>query len=126
MAVRPQHRNTTSDVEPAPSQDIGDGLPQNGNHNLFIHKLKPIRRNSSSWEWMIVEQFEGQSISQVAETLYLYELRIGASLVDIGIWKSLFDRTVAETVYQLVHNGYISLVPDAKKMEGRRASSGKE
>ena len=73
---------------------------------------------------MIVEQCDGQSIRQVVETLYRYELRNGASLVDIGIWKTLFDRTVVQTVYELAHDGYISLVPDAKTMKALRAGKG--
>ena len=124
MAVRHQHIKTTSDVEAAPSQDIGVGLAQKGNLDLLIHKLGPIRRDSGSWEWVIVEQCGGQSIRQIVEILYRYELRKGASLVDIGLWKSLFDRSVLKTVYELVHDGYIDLVPDVQKIEGRGASSG--
>ena len=60
------------------------------------------------------------------ETLYLYELRNGAWLTDIGLWKTLFDRTVVETVYELARTGYISLLPDAEQMKGRRAGNGNQ
>jgi len=70
---------------------------------------------------MIVEKCAGQTISQVVETLYRSELRNGASLVDIGLWKTLFDRTVVKVVYELAQNGYINLVPDAEKMKRLRA-----
>ncbi len=110
-----------SDVEAAPSQDIGVGLPQKGNLDLLIQKLRPIHRDAGSWEWMIVEKCAGQTISQVVETLYRSELRNGASLVDIGLWKTLFDRTVVKVVYELAQNGYINLVPDAEKMKRLRA-----
>ncbi len=124
MAVRQQHTKPTSDVEAAPSQGNGAGLLQKSNRDLLIHKLRPVRHHSGPWEQMIVEQCDGQSIRQVVKTLYHYELRNGASLVDIGIWKTLFDRTVVQTVYELAHDGYISLVPDAKTMKALRAGNG--
>ncbi len=126
MAVQHQHKETASAVDAAPRQDIGAGLPQRANLDLLVHKLKPISRYSGSWEWNIVERCDGQSILKVVETLYLYELRKGAWLTDIGLWKTLFDRTVVETVYELARTGYISLLPEAEPMEGRRASNGKE
>ena len=124
MAVQRQHIKTTSDVEAAASQEFGAGLPQRGNLDLLVRKLEKVPRDSGSWEWVIVEQCGGQSIRQIVKILYRYELRKGASLVDIGLWKSLFDRSVLKTVYELVHDGYIDLVPDVQKIEGRGASSG--
>lgn len=124
MAVRQQNRKASSDVEAAPGQGNGAGLLQKSNRDLLIHTLRPLRRHSGRWEQMIVEQCDGQSIRQVVKTLYHYELRNGASLVDIGIWKTLFDRTVVQTVYELAHDGYISLVPDAKTMKALRAGKG--
>ena len=62
------------------------------------------------------------------ETLYLDELRKGAGLVDIGIWKTLFDRAVVATVFELADNGYIGLLqggepsPDDARMGSTRAS----
>ncbi len=124
MPVRHQHTKATSGVEAAPGQGNGAGLLQKYNRDLLIHNLRPVRHHSGPWEQMIVEQCDGQSIRQVVETLYRYELRNGASLVDIGIWKTLFDRTVVQTVYELAHDGYISLVPDAKTMKALRAGKG--
>ena len=126
MAVQHQHEETTATVDAAPSQDIGPGISQNGNLDLLVHKLRPISRYSGSWEWTIVERCDGQSIWKVVETLYLYELRNGAWLTDIGLWKTLFDRTVVETVYELARTGYISLLPDAEQMKGRRAGNGNQ
>ncbi len=126
MTVLHQLEKTASAVDAAPGQDIGAGVSQNGNLDLLVNKLRPISRYSGSWEWTIVERCDGQSIRKVVETLYLYELGKGAWLTDIGLWKTLFDRTVVETVYELARTGYISLLPDAEQMEGRRASNGKE
>ena len=105
MAVHHQHGTTTSAVDAAPCRDIGAGHPQNGDLDLLVYKLRPISRHSSSWEWTIVERCDGQSIEKIVKTLYLDELRKGAALVDIGIWKSLFDRTVVATVYELAYKG---------------------
>ena len=124
--MQQQHEKTPSAADAAACQGIGTGSSQNGNLDLLVHKLRPISRYSGSWEWIIVERCDGQSIRKVVETLYLYELRKGAWLTDIGLWKTLFDRTVVETVHELDRTGYISLLPDAEQMEGRRAGNGQE
>lgn len=111
MAVRHQHEKAHTAADAAPCPDIGTGLPQNGNLDSLVQKLRPISRASGSWEWTIVERCDGQSIRKIVETLYLGELRKGAWLVDIGLWKTLFDRAVVETVYELARKGYIRLLP---------------
>ena len=115
MAVRHQHEKIHSAADAAPCPDIGSGLPQNVNLDSLVQKVKPISRASGSWEWTIVERCDGQSIRTIVETLYLGELRKGAWLVDIGLWKTLFDRAVVETVYELAHNGYIRLLPGGER-----------
>ena len=117
MAVQNRYEKPDSAVDAAPCQDIEVGVTKKGNLDLLVHKLRPRRRDSGLWEWLVVERCDGQPIWKVVETLYLYELRKGAWLTDIGLWKSLFDRTVVETVYELVRTGFISLLPDAERME---------
>ena len=118
MAIQNRHEKTGSAVDAAPCQNIEVGVSQKGNLDLLVHRLRTRSRYSGLWEWIIVERCDGQPIWKVVETVYLYELRQGAWLTDIGLWKTLFDRTVVETVYDLVRTGYISLLPDAEHMEG--------
>ena len=90
------------------------GHPENYNLQWLVYKLRPISDYSDSWEWTIVERCNGKSIRNIVETLYLEELRKGAWLVDIGIWKTLFDREVVATIHELTDKGYIRLLPGAK------------
>ena len=89
----------------------GAGHPENYNLQWLVHKLRPISDYSDSWEWTIVERCNGKSIRKIVETLYLDELRKGAWLVDIGIWKTLFDQAVVATIHELTDKGYICLLP---------------
>ena len=116
MAI--QNQKTDSAADATLCQNIEVGVSQRSNLDLLVHKLRPRRRDSGLWEWLVVERCDGQPIWKVVETLYLYELRKGAWLTDIGLWKTLFDRTVVETVYELVRTGFISLLPDSERMDG--------
>ena len=82
-----------------------------------VYKVKPLSHYSDSWEWTIVEQSNGKTISNIVESLYLEALGNGARLADIGIWKSLFDRTVLAKVYQLADGGYIRLLNDREERQ---------
>ncbi len=93
---------------------FGAGLPENYNFQRLVYKLRPISHDSNSWECTIVERCNGKSIRKIVETLYLDELKKGAGLVDIGIWKSLFDQSVVATVHELAHHGYICLLPSGE------------
>ncbi len=115
MAIRNRYEEIAPAVDAAPREDVGADVTRDGSLELLVEKLKPISRTSGSWEWIIVEKCGGQSIRQVVQTLYLDELGKGAWLTDIGLWKSLFDRAVLETVYDLARFGYISLLPDPKQ-----------
>jgi len=122
--------NNSTSLTRHPPGKFGAAHPENDNFQWFVYKVKPMSQYSDSWEWTIVERCSGKSIRKIVETLYLGELRKGAELVDIGIWKSFFDRAVVATVYELAHRGYIRLVPSresrrddapAKAYTGRRA-----
>ena len=46
--------------------------------------------------------------------LYRDELAKGAHLADLGIWKNLFDRSVADDIGRLVSQGYLSIRGDGE------------
>ena len=96
---------------------LGIGHPENEGLKWIVYRLRPISNHSDSWERTIVERCHGQSIPKVVETLYLEELRKGAGLADIGIWKSLFDLTVLAAVNKLADQGYIRLVRGGESWE---------
>ena len=107
-------KNNSPRLTRHPPGKFGAAHPENDNFQSFVYKLKPMSQYSDSWEWTIVERCNGRSIRKIVEILYLSELRKGAELVDIGIWKSFFDRAVVATVYELAHRGYIRLVPSGE------------
>ena len=62
-----------------------------------------------SWESRIVELSDGRSVGELKETLYREQLMAGASLVDIGVWRGLFDRSVDGAIGELAKKKYIRL-----------------
>ena len=121
MAIQNRYEEIAPAEDAAPREDVGADVSRDGNLDLLVEKLKPISRTSGSWEWIIIEKCGGQSIRQVVRTIYFDELDKCAWLTDIGLWKSLFDRAVLETVYDLARAGYISLLPDPKPSGSNRA-----
>ena len=108
-----------------PASISGAGHPGNYNLQWLVYKIRPISDYSDSWEWTIVERCNGKSIRKIVETLYFDELRKGAALVDIGIWKSFFDREVVATIHELTNKGYIRLLPGAKSWKDAVAAEPK-
>ena len=62
-------------------------------------------------ERRIVELGDGRTAREIMETLFLEEIRAGAWIVDIALWKYIFDRSVAVTIRQLADRGYLKLEP---------------
>jgi len=65
---------------------------------------------------------DGNSPAQVAEILYRDELAKGAHLADIGIWKNLFDRSVADDIGRLVSQGYLSVRGDEEPKKSEKTA----
>ena len=62
-------------------------------------------------EQRIVELGDGRSAGEITETLYVDEIRAGAWIVDIALWKYVFDSSVGVTIRQLTDKGYLNLEP---------------
>ena len=73
------------------------------------------QRGLGPWEKRILDLADGNSPGQVTEILYRDEVAKGAHLADIGIWKNLFDRSVADDIGRLVSEGYLSVSRDGKR-----------
>ena len=59
------------------------------------------------WEKRIVELGDGRSVGEIIQVLYQEQLSRGARLVDIGIWKGLFESSVINTIGDLEDRGII-------------------
>ncbi len=80
----------------------------------LVRSVKEANGACDPWERRILDLADGNSPGQVAEILYRDELAKGAHLADIGIWKNLFDRSVAEDIGRLVSRGYLSVLSDGE------------
>lgn len=77
-----------------------------------VYRLKDassISVTCATWEKRIVDLGDGRSVPDITRALYQEQLERGAGLTDIGIWKGLFDRSVADTVGDLVDRGYLQV-----------------
>jgi len=86
-----------------------------GANPTLLRSVKAANGVCDPWERRILDLADGNSPGQVAEILYRDELAKGAHLADIGIWKNLFDRCVAEDIGHLVSEGYLSVLGDGEQ-----------
>ena len=54
-----------------------------------------------------MELGDGRSVHDIVLKLYREQLAQGAGLADIDVWRSLFDRSVVETIGDLRNRGYL-------------------
>ena len=79
-----------------------------------VYQVKGATEVDDYWERRIVQMGDGRSVAAIIEILYHEELRAGAWQADIGLWKSLFDRSVEDTIRALAFKGRVCL----KSVEG--------
>ena len=85
-----------------------------GTNPTLVRSVKEVNGASDPWERRILDLADGNSPGQVADILYRDELAKGAHLADIGIWKNLFDRSVAEEIGRLVSQEYLYVRVDGE------------
>ena len=83
--------------------------------NQLVRRVSAKSGISDPWGSAILELGDGRTVHEVVEALYNEELRKGARLVDIGIWTSLFDRSVVVTIGELARRGLLCLEPSQEK-----------
>ena len=59
------------------------------------------------WDGRLLVLCDGRSVSEIIQILYHEELANGAALTDLGIWKSLFDRSVIQAINSLSQQGFL-------------------
>ena len=102
-----QHLGQIFGVKPAETE----GLEQ------VVYRLNSTSYPSDPWKRIVLQKCHGLTIQNIVKTLYLEELNNGAALVDIGIWKSLFDRTVLTAIRELADEGYINLIAGGENLK---------
>lgn len=84
--------------------------PESSVSNLtLVRSVKEVNGTCHPWERRILDLADGNSPEQVADLLYRDLLAKGAHLVDIGIWRNLFRRSIEGEIGQLVSAGYLSI-----------------
>lgn len=81
----------------------------------FSIRLKEADYTNDRLERRITELADGKSIDEILDTVFSQEVRAGAWVVDIGIWRNLFDQSVVKTIGELAYQGYICLEPSIKE-----------
>ena len=79
--------------------------------DLLVYRTTKAHSRKTGWEKRIVELADGRSLHEIMRTLYHEQLERGAGLVDVGTWKSFFDREVMDTIGDLVRKGYLQVKP---------------
>ena len=81
----------------------------NAASQYLVFRAEDTHSAELAWEKRIVELAEGRPVKEIIQVLYREQLSRGARLVDVGIWKSLFDRTVVNTICDLVDRRVIRM-----------------
>jgi len=74
-----------------------------------VFRLVEAREVKDRWLRRIIELADGKSVAEIAEALYLEELRAGAWDADIGFWRTAFCRDVAKAIGKLASQGYVRM-----------------
>ena len=91
---------------------------------VLVYRVEGAGPAADPWGKTIFELGDGRSLGDVVDAVYHWELARGGWLLDIGIWKNLFDRSVLDKVFDLVHRGHLRLTPALERIEpGIRAES---
>ena len=62
------------------------------------------------WMRRVIALADGRPADEVAQALYLAELRRGGGTTDIGLWRSLFVGQVYQTLREMSARGYVQLI----------------
>ncbi len=95
--------------------------PDSQSHKItrqLVYRATEASEVKGGWEKRIVELSDGKNIGEITEILYREEVKMGAWIVDIGLWKDIFDQSVIKTIRELTDTGYIYLKLDDSIQEG--------
>jgi len=81
----------------------------------IVYRVKGADEVKDTWKRRIIDLADGKSIDEILDAIFSQEVRAGAWVVDIGIWRNLFDRDVVKTIVELADQGYICLEPSIRE-----------
>ena len=90
---------------------LSTGPAQDEDLRLLVYRVEGAGPVADPWGKAIFELGDGRTLGDVVDAVYRLELARGGWLLDIGIWKNLFDRSVLDKVFDLVHRGHLRLTP---------------
>jgi len=118
------HRGSPAKVIRRLARILSTGPAQNEALRVLVYRVEGAGPVDDHWGKAIFELGDGRSLGDVVDAVYHWELARGGWLLDIGIWKNLFDRSILDKVFDLVHRGHLRLMPAREQMEpGIRARS---
>ena len=96
---------------------LSTGPAQDEDLRVLVYRVEGAGPATDPWGKAIFELGDGRSLGNLVDAVYHRELARGGWLLDIGIWKNLFDRSVLNKVFDLVHMDYLKLTPAWEEME---------
>ena len=96
---------------------LSTGPAQDEDLRLLVYRVEGAGPVADPWGKAIFELGDGRTLGDVVDAVYRLELARGGWLLDIGIWKNLFDRSVLDKVFDLVRRGHLRLTPALERVE---------
>ena len=111
------HRLSPAQVIARLARILSKGPAQDDDLRLLVYRVEGAGPAADPWGKAIFELGDGRTLGDLVNAVYHWELARGGWLLDIGIWKNLFDRSVLDKVCDLVHRGHLRLTPALERIE---------
>jgi hypothetical protein len=95
----------------------GLGQAGPGTGEWLVYRTEEPGTVADPWERRIAEMGDGRTADKIVEAIWLDEIKAGAWIVDIGLWRGLFDQKVFQTIDELAQRGIIHIVPASARRE---------
>ncbi|MCH8206839.1 MAG: hypothetical protein IH956_07515, partial [Chloroflexi bacterium] len=83
----------------------------------LVYRAGPTDMIADPWERRIAEMGDGRPTGEIVEAIWREEIEAGAWVVDIGLWKGLFNQKVVQAIDELAQRGVIHIVPALARRE---------
>ena len=89
----------------------GPDPPPKGTLGQLVQRVRDVDDAEDDWVGLVVDLGDGRTVGEVVDALYRHELRAGAWIADIGMWRHLFVRSTVDLILRMSREGYIRLEP---------------
>ena len=111
------HRHSPAQVIARLARVLSTGPARDEDLRLLVYRVEGAGPGADPWGKAIFELGDGRTLGDLVNAVYHWELARGGWLLDIGIWKNLFDRSVLDKVFDLVRRGHLRLTPALERVE---------